>query len=452
MPRLQITDTNLEKLKLPTKEKPCLYWDAGENSLKGFGCRATSTGITFIVQRRIGGRHGRTVRASIGKWGEKSASKARKDAAAELSKLRDDIDLIKVKKIKQVKDKTEKITLQEIFDEYMKRKSPKTNNKRKSGKERLRPATEKLYCYLMKNYLACKLSTDNSDRNLTSLPISLITKDMIETKLEILATEPGKREKRPDRSAQAAQCFRLLRALFNFAARKYKVDGKPLVSVDWVNDISQDTNYEPEPRNTIISENELEDWYQAVLRVSNPVLRDYILWLAFSGMRRTEAMTLRMSDIDLKNKAVKIRAEVSKTRKERVMPLTNVLASILERRKSDKEHSASIIPFNAYLFKGLKPGQHIQEPKRAIANVCKAIDKQWSLHDLRRTYATHGSRLIPYSALKELLGHSSGKGDITDRHYVRLDLESLRPEAQKLADWLANKMGMEAASLEVINQ
>ncbi len=446
MPKLRITDTNLSKIKLPVRGECCLYWD---EQLAGFGCRATPSGITFIVQRRINGRNGRTVRDTIGKYGEMSSSKAEKLAATALASLRMDTDLVKAKKIKRVKNKTEQITLREIFDAYMIKKDKRVKD---NGEIGFRLTTKKLYDSLMRLYIGRDISKDGSDCDLASMPVAAITKDMIEKKLEILATEPGEREKRPDRSAQAAQCFRLLRALFNFAAQRYEVDGKPVVSIDWIKKVSEDSNLnKTQVRNTIIAENELKDWYKAVLKVTNPVLRDYILWLAFSGMRRSEAMTLRSSDIDFKNKTVKIRAAMSKTGKERILPLTTALASIAERRKDNKD-STKIIALNPFLFKGLKPGQHIQEPKRAIAAICKAINKSWSLHDLRRSYASHGAQLIPYPALKEILGHSTGANDITQKHYLRLDIESLRPEAQKMTDWLANKMGMKAIALEVVNQ
>jgi hypothetical protein len=105
---------------------------------------------------------------------------------------------------------------------------------------------------------------------------------------------------------------------------------------------------------------------------------------------------------------------------------------------------------NPFLFKGSKQGKHIQEPKRAVASVCKAIDKAWSLHDLRRSYVSHAVLLIPYPCVKKLVGHAPNKKDVTDEHYTRIGTESLRPEAQKVADWLADKMGMKTSLLEVV--
>jgi len=443
MPKLRITDTNLKDIVRPAKGKSDLYWD---DQLAGFGVRATPSGITFIVQRRINGKDGRTVRDTIGKYGEISATQARRKAAAALAELRTGTDLVKVKKIKRVKDKTQQTTLGEIFDAYMLKKAKKI---KKNGEKGLRATTKKLYANLMRLYIRKDLSKNKSDYDLSSLPIADITHSMIEHKLEILANEPGTSEKRPDadRTAQAQQCFRLLRSLFNFAATRYEVDGKPLVNINWIPKVSDDTGLNSSAvRNTIIAETELADWYKAVAALTNPVLKDYLLWVAYSGMRRGEAITLRLADIDFKNKSVRIRPEIAKTGKERILPLTDTLEEIAIRRRNDK-NTGSVIAMNRYLFKGAKEGKHLQEPKRGIAAVCKAINKQWSLHDLRRTYITHASRLVPYPVLKKLAGH--GNDDVTEEHYLRLDLESLRPEAQKITDWLADKMGMETSLLEV---
>jgi integrase len=436
---IKISNTTVSKIALPDKGKITFHWDS---ELKGFCVKATSTGRYYMVQKRTGGRDSRNVKYVIGHDKKIGAPEARQRAAELLAEIGKGIDVYTKQNQVRRKSEAEQTTLEQVFDAYM----------AKSRKEPLRPTTAKLYNSLVRLYLKRDLSKDSSDSDLCKMRIMEISKGMIERKLHILANEPGEREKRPDRSAQASQVFRLLRALFNFAAEEYEVKGKMIFNLDLLKSLPKSENWnKSKVKNTIISEKELEDWYKAVLKLANPVLKDYILWLAFSGMRRSESMTLCLSDINFKNKTVKIRAEASKTGIERVLPLTSVLLSIAERRRDNKD-STKLLALNRFLFKGAKPGQHMQEPKRAVAAICEAIGKSWSLHDLRRSYASHGAKLIPYPALKELLGHSTGANDVTQKHYLRLDLESLRPDAQKITDWLAEKMGMKTAALKVVNQ
>ena len=70
---------------------------------------------------------------------------------------------------------------------------------------------------------------------------------------------------------------------------------------------------------------------------------------------------------------------------------------------------------------------------------------EFSIHDLRRTYATVAESCdIPFLALKALLNHSVGSG-ITER-YVAMTPERLREPAQKVADRIRSLIGITAPS------
>ena len=44
-------------------------------------------------------------------------------------------------------------------------------------------------------------------------------------------------------------------------------------------------------------------FYRAVMELENPVARDYLLLLLFTGLRRTEAARLTWADVDLPAKS-----------------------------------------------------------------------------------------------------------------------------------------------------
>ena len=425
MPITRINNTELAKLN---KRRPAhgqvFYWD---EELKGFGAKLTPSGIIFVVQRKIDGK---AVRHRIGKFGELSPAEARNKAAAALANLRDGIDLNVEKKQKQKREEAERTTLTDIFNDYV-------------SKRELRSTTRRLYDSLIRLYL----------QELFEMPVMDISKDMIEKKLQTLANEPGTRG---DRAAQAAQCFRLLRGLLRFASEEYYVNGKPIVNLDLIKNVSKGKSWSKlEPRDTVIHASELAEWYQAVMTLESQKLRDFFLFLIFSGVRRGEAMQLQWAHFNTKTKVFTIPKELSKTSKKRQLPLTDVLLDIYKSRR------AAMVVGNPYVFVGSdreiggRNKGHLKEPKRGVVEVKKAVTKlrkklnpkdestiNWSSHDLRRTYATIASKLdVSYYKLKYLLGHSVG-GDVTGKHYAQVGVEDVVDAAQEVANYLKTQMKM----------
>ena len=401
VPTIKINNTNLSKIDLP-QSNYILYWDT---DLKGFGVKAIQSGLMFITQRRV---NERTVRTVIGKYKEITPYEARIKAAAALADLREGIDLNETKK----QAKIDAITLAEAFVDF---KSSRT----------LRPRTIETY-------------DENINRTLKDwldLPLTSITRDMVKKRHEKLSNINGLRGKGV---ASANQAMRLLRVIFNYAMLAYdNGKGEPIINSNPVVILSQLKSWNKlEPRDTIIQSHDLKSWYQAVLCLENETLRDYFLFLLFSGLRRTETMLLKWSYVDSKTKTLTVPAEITKTGKKRSVPLTDVLLDILSLREEQ------IVEDNPYIFPGFDGIKHIVEPRWAIYSVRKQSKVNWSPHDLRRTYATIASRLdVSYYKLKHLLGHSVS-GDVTGNHYLPIDIETLRGPAQMIATYLKKHTGM----------
>lgn len=126
-----------------------------------------------------------------------------------------------------------------------------------------------------------------------------------------------------------------------------------------------------------------------------------------TGMRRTELVNLKVSDIDLSGKVLKV---LGKRNKERILPL---LSSTVEQMKSYLKRRSELDNKvdSSYLFL-TKEGLKIYETL-----VYRTINKYFSLvspkvkkspHILRHTFATHLlNRGADLNSVKELLGHSS---------------------------------------------
>ena len=126
-----------------------------------------------------------------------------------------------------------------------------------------------------------------------------------------------------------------------------------------------------------------------------------------TGIRRIELINIKLKDIDLESKTVKI---LGKRNKERVIPLLNMLVESI-KMYLEKRKSLEVIEDKDYLLltaKGVKLYETL---------VYRIINEYFSLasskvkrspHILRHSFATHllnqGAEL---NAVKELLGHSS---------------------------------------------
>lgn len=126
-----------------------------------------------------------------------------------------------------------------------------------------------------------------------------------------------------------------------------------------------------------------------------------------TGIRRIELVEIKLSDINLINKTLKV---LGKRNKERIIPLLNSVLKTIENYKQ-KRNELEVIQDSDYLFL-TKKGVKIYETLvyRVINDYFSVASNKVkkSPHILRHTFATHllnqGADL---NAVKELLGHSS---------------------------------------------
>ncbi|TPV35519.1 integrase [Paucihalobacter ruber] len=138
-------------------------------------------------------------------------------------------------------------------------------------------------------------------------------------------------------------------------------------------------------------------------------LRDRLIieLLYATGMRRSELINLKLSDVDLESDILKV---LGKRNKERYIPL---IASVKENLKTYLVYRSQITDAvnNQFLFLSLKGHQFSESQvyntvKKCFSLVTSKVKK--SPHMLRHSFATHmlneGANL---NAVKELLGHTS---------------------------------------------
>lgn len=381
------------------------YWDS---LLPGFGLKLSATKAVYVVQRRVKDERGneKNVRHILGNYRSFSTpTEARKAAGDYLHSMKEGVDPNAEKQ--RAKSVVTALTVRRVFSDYFETKE-----------HRLRPKTKQVYESAINRCFADWLELSLAD----------ISEAMIAARHKQLSNANGKRGKG---EAQANQAMRVLRTLFNFAMISYKdAQNQPLLSSNPVKFLSQlDLWNENKRRTSIISDQQLKPWFDAVMKLDNATTRDYLLLCLFTGLRRTEAMKLKWERVQYEGDKpmLSIPKEDAKTNCEHNVPLSDFVVALFKQRGKIRRID------NNYVFPGDRPGSHLVEPKRAIEKVIKESGVEFSMHDLRRTFETIAARLdIPYYALKKLLNHST-KNDITGG-YVVLDIEHLRVPMQKIAD------------------
>ena len=94
----------------------------------------------------------------------------------------------------------------------------------------------------------------------------------------------------------------------NFASGQYEDrNGQPLVKDNPVTVLTKTKSwYRVERRQTIIKPHELSAWFAAVNNLNSSQVKDYLILLLFTGLRRQEAMKLQWNQVDLKAKTLTI--------------------------------------------------------------------------------------------------------------------------------------------------
>ena len=171
------------------------------------------------------------------------------------------------------------------------------------------------------------------------------------------------------------------------------------------------------------------DQINQLLNTNDIRMYTFILLGFDCGLRVSEVVKLRISDIDSKNMLLHIRN--SKRNKSRVVTLSNTCLHALRKYYLTYDRP------DDYLFPGIKrPHMHPTTLNNMFTQYLKQFDfytKDIHYHSLRHTFATMtletGENIF---LLKKLLGHSSLSSTSRYIKYDRYDIQKVIPLSQKL--------------------
>ena len=410
MPSAKLSQRYVDGLK-PT-EKMVSIFDTG---LTGFGVYTKGNAKTYFVQARAGKK---LIKTTIGKASTFSLEDARKEAKTLLAQMAKGEDPVAKKRDEAVKS----MTLEKAFEQYLSTRTLKASSV---------ASYDKLLSLHMNDWL--------------KKPIGLLTKDMTAQRHKKVGETAGE--------ATANNLMRVFRAVYNFA-RSMSDDA---IAENPVKRLTQTRQwYKVERRRTILKPHELKPWYNAVMTLDNPVVRDYLLLTVFTGLRKNEGLQLLWSNVDMIDRSFTVTE--TKNGRPHTLPMSNYLYDLFGRMKALK--------INGFVFPSFGSKDNITDVSRQLVNVelqtqlaangltTKAeLDKKmldhpddvapgisFCLHDLRRTFVTVAeSQDIPYAALKRLLNHCDGN-DVTGG-YLQITTDRLREPMDRISSKLLELMG-----------
>jgi integrase len=386
MPSIKLTERVIPGLKgratTDTSKEPVIWFD---EAMPGFGVMvSTKTGKkTYVVQRDL--PNGKTRRVTLGLVGReiKTLEQARTLAGEKIREMRQGIDPKAVARTG--------ITLKQAAEAYL------------AARPNLAENSIRDYRRVFEVYLK-----DWGDDRLSE-----ITRDMVERRHLELGKQPGQ--------ATANLVMRTLRAVFNWAIDRYPdVTANPVrLRRQWFKVLRRERH---------VSADQLPAFYNAVLKLENPVQRDYLLLLLFTGLRSTEAASLTWQDVDFTATVIRFPALRTKAKRKLDLPMSDVIFKLLKDRRAIGD---ARFVFPAHGRKG-----HIASPKHPFELVAEASDIRVSPHDLRRGFVKAATAARVHTLyIKALLNHAVGESDVT-AGYVILSENDLREPMQRTANVL----------------
>jgi integrase len=203
----------------------------------------------------------------------------------------------------------------------------------------------------------------------------------------------------------ANHTLRQFRSVWNHARRTFDLPECPTVAIEW---------YAEEPSGQMIDD--LPAWASAVDRLDNPIHAAFYRLILFTGLRKTEALTLEWKHVH----GDRIHLPITKNGRSFDLPILDLHHEMLEPvwRLSSR-----------WVFPSPKSNAgHLNSPQRMT----------WTAHSHRRTFATVA---MEAGVLEEIVGRLLNHTplSITGQRYARPSLDALRPAMRTTCDELTRR-------------
>lgn len=414
MPR--ITTAFINKTPLPASGYK-IHWD-DQKDPRGFGLRVNAKGTkSFVLQGRL---RGVSILFTIGTFGELTEHKAREEAREIRNNLRKGIDP------RTVRRRAEGMTLVELAEEYVAR--PTVNMKQRS-REAVLHHVNKTWASIAKK------------------PIAAITEDDVRRRYESYLKHGLHGDRANGSPVQAKQAHAVLSAMLNYAIAEQKgIEVNPCLKV-----VNRHNRVKSNARGTYIQQSKIGAIWNWITEQRSKAYTqtemgrlDLAKHLLLTGCRLSEALELTWDKVSLDEADPWWHLPDPKNRQPYWVPLSAQALALLKVRRLE-------VPKNVpWVFPSARSESgHMEDPRETLwAPISELAGESIRAHDCRRSFTIYGLMECFIEKFRVDLLTTHKPIGVVSQHYAQAAtqrLQWLRPEVQKIADWIESKALIAAA-------
>jgi integrase len=207
----------------------------------------------------------------------------------------------------------------------------------------------------------------------------------------------------------ANRCLATLRRMCSWAVERGLIEASPCAGIK--------APAAEKARDRVLVDDELKTVWQACETIGWP-FGPLVRLLILTGQRRGEIAGMRWAEIDINSRTLTLPAGRSKNNREHVLPLSDPVLEILRTLPA-------IGGKYVFTINGSAPVKGFAFAKRRLDAALSTDIPPWTLHDLRRTFASGCARLgLDLHVVEKCLNHVSGSFSGIVAVYQRHDFAS----------------------------
>lgn len=438
--RIKLTPGRIEAAQCPDGKQQVILRDAEQ---PGLGLRVTAGSKSYIFQGKLAGQ---VIRMTLGDTQTLTLSEARDKAAELRAVIRAGRDPRVVKAERTAADLAQResakrgnVPALEAWNEYMKVRArvkwsartlldhqrladpggrPKTRGRKKGEGDTTQPGP--LYDLLQR-------------------PLAAITDEAVQAWL-------SEQQHRPTVARFAYVRLRAFlrwcegRAAYKGIAQPAAVEAKEVKELVPPAKAKHDT----------LERQHLAAWFDAILKLDNPVHAAYLQTVLLTGARREEVAKLQWSDVDFRWNTIRIDGKTG----ERIIPLPRYLKAVLQRLKAINDTPPNVRSIKGNERPEWKPSQwvfpshtaksgYIAEPRLSHQRALKMAGlPHVTIHGLRRTFGSLAEWVdLPAGVIPQIQGHAPTA--TAEKHYRVRPVDLLAKWHNEYEAWMLAQAGIE---------